>query len=112
MFNRCFRSTGRSREHEMRSWVRSATPRRNRIALCVLSTITLLAGCAGQYHWYRCGCGCVNYNYCLPAPLPYTPYCSCPTPIANTYQRQMSQPTPEPVAPEEASEPTTETLPE
>ena len=112
MLNRCLRSTGRSRAHELYSRVGSAIPRRYRIALWVLSTITLVVGCARQYHWYRCGCGCVNYNYCPAAPLPYTPYCSCPTPIAKTYQRQMSQPTPEPVVPEETSEPTTETLPE
>lgn len=57
------------------------------IVLGVLLTIALVVGCAQQYHSYRCGCDCVNYNYCPPAPLPNSPYCSCPTPISNAYQR-------------------------
>ena len=64
---------------------------RYRIVLCGLLAIAIIAGCAQQYHWYRCGCDCVNYNYCPPAPLPYTPYCSCPTPIANRYEWQAAQ---------------------
>lgn len=66
-------------------------PRRHPwIALGTLLTIALVVGCARQYHWYRCGCDCVDYNYCPPAPLPYTPYCTCPTPIAESYQHQVS----------------------
>ena len=64
---------------------------RYRFVLGALLAITIVAGCARQYHWYRCGCDCVNYNYCPPAPLPYAPYCSCPTPIANQYDRQQAQ---------------------
>ena len=64
---------------------------RYRIALCALLAIAIIAGCARQYHWYRCGCDCVNYNYCPPAPLPYTPYCSCPTPIANQYDVRAAE---------------------
>jgi hypothetical protein len=65
---------------------------RYRIALGTLLATTIIFGCARQYHWYRCGCNCVNYNYCTPGPLPYTPYCGCPTPIANSYLRQVAQP--------------------
>ena len=65
--------------------------RRYGIALWALLAIALIVGCARQYHWYRCGCDCVNYNYCPPAPLPYTPYCSCPTPIATSYDLQAAQ---------------------
>lgn len=115
MFYSRFRSAERPRRHLFYARVVSAPPHRYRIALWAFLTITLIVGCARQYHWYRCGCGCVNYNYCPPAPLPYTPYCSCPTPIANSYQRELAQPSPEPVAPnaQSESEPvTTETLPE
>lgn len=83
------------------------------LALGLVAAAALILGCARQYHWYRCGCDCVNYHYCPPAPLPYTPYCTCPTPVANSYQHQTSQPASEPIAPPTPSEPTTtEALPE
>lgn len=59
------------------------------IALVLLLAITLIVGCARQYHWYRCGCDCVNYHYCPPAPLPYSPYCGCPTPVSSSYHRLL-----------------------
>jgi hypothetical protein len=65
--------------------------RRYRCALGVLLVVVLIVGCAQQYHWYDCGCGCVNYNYCPPGPLPYSPYCTCPTPIAESYRFKAGQ---------------------
>ena len=66
--------------------------RRYRGALSMLLATVLIVGCAQQYHWYDCGCSCVDYRYCPPGPLPYAPYCSCPTPIAESYNFQLAHP--------------------
>ncbi len=81
-----------------------ALGRRYRGALVMLVATMLIVGCARQYHWYDCGCGCVNYHYCPPGPLPYEPYCSCPTPIAESYDCQLAHPH-SADAPQEWSEP-------
>lgn len=65
--------------------VPSALRRHRWMMVGTLLGVVLIVGCARQYHWYRCGCDCVNYNDCSPVPLPHTPYCSCPTPVSNSF---------------------------
>ena len=81
-----------------------AMRRRYRGAVVMLLATVLIVGCARQYHWYDCGCSCVDYRYGPPGPLPYSPYCGCPTPIAESYNCQMTYP-PSADTPQELSQP-------